>query len=673
MEVSKTALAVALSTGLLFGCDFDVGPDSGSDGGSDGGTTPTSALVGPLWNFEDASGASTQAIGLPNIYVFNGTDLNYYDDDATPGIYEITTTPYTDDIDGGVVTFTYYDESGNGTEVTGAYTVVDGVLKVDTGSFGELTGTDETTTAEIKAAVEAANADAGFNNVVQILDTMTDDKGELRLKLADSGTNAAVSEIPAGRINVDLIYQVDEDSTQEATDDGNGANISLFGTGGTSNINLHGEIVLNGGEIFYRTNTISDGKPQLSESIGQYTIGEDLSVEVEWADGKYSFTINDTTYDNGGSGYPVVENTPVAVIALKLGDDSRTTHYELLVDNLKVWNIEGSGEELVFEDNFDSYQIGQNLSDNPYNDNSNEAVVINASGGVDEPTDPEEPTDPVDPPEAGDNPTTVDAVNAAIQAAQAGDTVTLAAAGVFSSGVITVDKAITLTAQDGAEITGSACVDVQAPGAIVDGLTFSNTELAVCGNDAVENSTTRGSAIYVGKVGEEANPVELTNLTINGADVETVDNKGPWIRIYGYANVTNSSFTLPSGMQNDGIAFNCSSSKGKLGNVVSGNVFVSDGTSDKETSAVKVGDSSSEKIKSGQECNATVTSNTFTGFAIDQTASIAYSKTQPEPDGSRRNTAIYAVEDGEDILNGDGSVSSAAEASGNSLTGNTFN
>ncbi|MFA0697605.1 hypothetical protein AB4585_23160, partial [Vibrio sp. 10N.222.49.C9] len=73
---------------------------------------------------------------------------------------------------------------------TGQFEVVDGNITIDTDTVGVLNGTDDQT-AEVKAAVEAANAEAGFNNLVQILDTKggdSGDTGELRLKLADSST-----------------------------------------------------------------------------------------------------------------------------------------------------------------------------------------------------------------------------------------------------------------------------------------------------------------------------------------------------------------------------------------------------------------------------------------------------------------------------------------------------
>ncbi|MEZ9305001.1 LamG domain-containing protein [Vibrio breoganii] len=434
MEVSKTALAVALSTGLLFGCDFDVGPDSGGNSGTNP-ATPTSDLVGPYWNF-DASAASTQSTDLPNIYVFDGTNQRYYTDntdDTVLGTYVILTETYSEE--DGVVTFTYYDAEGNPTKATGQFEVVDGNITIDTDTVGVLNGTDDQT-AEVKAAVEAANAEAGFNNLVQILDTKggdSGDTGELRLKLADSSTGVPVDQIANGKITVDLIYQKHADTTQGEDEDGNNAYITLYASG-TGNAQLYGEAVFNNGEIFYRSNTIIDTKPQLSEAIGTYELGEDLAVEVEWGSDEYSFSVNDTTY--GPFPY-AADNTPVQVIALKMGDNSNTTHFELLADNFKVYNIEGADEELVFDDNFDNYAIGQDLSDNPYNNNSSEAVVVSATGE----TAPEPEPEPA--PEPGDFPVAVNQYE-------------FSNAGLTDSGTAGNDISVN---GDGAEFTSVAGVD----------------------------------------------------------------------------------------------------------------------------------------------------------------------------------------------------------------------
>ncbi|PMO56413.1 hypothetical protein BCT06_03670 [Vibrio breoganii] len=360
MEVSKTALAVALSTGLLFGCDFDVGPDSGGDSGTNP-ATPTSDLVGPLWNFEDASGASAQAIGLPNVYVFDGTNLKYYDDDATPNTYKITLTPYTDDAEAGEIEFTYYDESGTGSPVSGTYTVENGVLTVDTASEGVLIGADDTTNADIKAAVDAANADAGFNNYVQIIDTSESDTGELRLKLSDND----LEPITSGRLTLDLTHQLDEDSVGDANS--KNAYVSFYASG-TSTSNMHGEIALEAGKIKYR-----DNNEDLIEIVGSYTEGEELKIEANWDDGVFNFKVNDVQHSYASNEIP--ENGPVEVISVRLGDNSSTNNYEVLADNLEVYSNDSGSETLVFGDNFDSYAVGTVLNTKPYNSYSSEAVV----------------------------------------------------------------------------------------------------------------------------------------------------------------------------------------------------------------------------------------------------------------------------------------------------------
>ncbi|GEA59223.1 hypothetical protein [Vibrio comitans] len=377
MKVSKSAVAVALSSALLFGCDFDVGSENSSTGGGTGGDdggTPTSALVGPYWDIGHTSSA-TQTVDLPNVYIFDGKNSHYYDDDATPGTYKITTTPYSDDIEAGTITFTYYNE-GAETEVTGSYTVEAGKLVVESSSFGKLTGNDEATNADIAAAVKAANDASGFNRLVQIRDTSDSARGELRLKLSDSSTNAAVSDIQVGKLTVDLTYQ-DGDTGGAADGKGENAYISLFASG-TSNSNLHGEVIFENdfgndiGKIKYRDNTGT-----MQETGDTFELGEPLTVEANWDETTFSFVVNGNSYGP----FPVADESAVQVISLKIGDTTNTTNFELLADNFKVYNIEGADEELVFEDNFDGYSLGHNLSGNPYNNNSKEAIVVDGSGG----------------------------------------------------------------------------------------------------------------------------------------------------------------------------------------------------------------------------------------------------------------------------------------------------
>ncbi|CDT76762.1 conserved exported hypothetical protein [Vibrio coralliirubri] len=409
MQISKVATAVALSTGLLFGCNSDGLPIP-TDGSTDPGSQP-SALTTGYWQISDGNSASISASSnadLPNVYVFQEDgNHKYYDDDDDLGTYTIkdasaSTNNY--DEEAGTVSFTYYETGSSTLEILdGVFSFDDaGVLSISDESTGiNYSGSDQTATDSVQDAISQANEASGINGYVQILDTnfgtgydgVDKDVGELRLKLSDSSTGATVDSIESGKVTVDLIYQVDEDSKEEVNTSGNNAYVSLYASG-TSNTNLHGEIIFNAGEIFYRsTVTDGDGKPQIpDEPVGTYTLGEDLAVEISWANGYYTFKVNDTVYDNSGNGFEAFDKTAVTLVSLKLGDTKNTTHYELNADNFKVYSNDTATDELVFEDNFNSYPNGQVLSGNPYNNNTAEATVI-VDGGSTEP-EPEPEPDP---------------------------------------------------------------------------------------------------------------------------------------------------------------------------------------------------------------------------------------------------------------------------------------
>ncbi|MFA0504443.1 hypothetical protein AB4510_07425 [Vibrio sp. 10N.222.54.B12] len=405
MQISKVATAVALSTGLLFGCNSDGLPIP-TDGSTDPGNQP-SALTTGYWQISDGNSASispSSNADLPNVYVFQEDgNHKYYDDDDDLGTYTIkdasaSTNNY--DEEAGTVSFTYYETGTSTIEILdGVFSFDDaGALNISDNTTGiDYSGSDQTATDAVQEAISKANEANGINGYVQILDTnnggVKNDVGELRLKLSDSSTGATVDSIASGKVTVDLIYQVDENTEQEANGSGNNAYISLYASG-TSNTNLHGEVIFNAGEIFYRsTVTDSSGKPQIpDEPVGTYTLGEDLAVEISWASGYYTFKVNDTVYDNSGNGFEAFDKAAVTIVSLKLGDTSNTTHYELNADNFKVYSNDTTTDELVFEDNFNNYPNGQLLSGNPYNNNTAEATVV-VDGGSTEPEPEPDPTD----------------------------------------------------------------------------------------------------------------------------------------------------------------------------------------------------------------------------------------------------------------------------------------
>lgn len=406
MQISKVATAVALSTGLLFGCNSDGLPIPTEP--TPDPSTPT--LTAGYWQIIDSNSSSISASSnadLPNVYVFQEDgNHKYYDDDDNLGTYTIkdasaSTNNY--DEEAGTVSFTYYETGSSTLEILdGVFTLDDsGALIVTDSSSGiNYSGSDQTEVEGVQDAITDANDLVGIDGYVQILDTNHNgsktDSGELRLKLSDSSTDATVDTIASGKMTVDLIYQVDEDTTQEENTSGNNAYISLFASG-TSNINLHGEVIFNAGEIFYRSTVVEDGKPQISdEPVGTYTLGEDLAVEISWADGYYSFKVNDNVYDNDGNGFESFDKAAVTVISLKLGDTSNTTHYEMIADNFKVYSNDTTTDELVFEDDFNGYPNGHSLSGNPYNSATAEATVIVDGDSTEPDPEPGEVTDNFD-------------------------------------------------------------------------------------------------------------------------------------------------------------------------------------------------------------------------------------------------------------------------------------
>lgn len=388
MRVSKVAAAVAISTGLLMGCNGPTVVEESNGGGNGGGTTPTSDLAGSYWQISEQGSAVAQSnADLPNVYVFDGTTQRYYNDDDNPGTYTIYTTNFTEDIDEKTISFTYYDSEGNDTPTTGTYSVDSGALTIDTDNSGMLSGADQSENSEVTDAVTAANAEEGLNNSVQILDTLTTDVGELRLKLSDSSTGATVDSIASGRLTVDVIYQEDEDTVQDADGTGDNAYISFY-TNGTSNKNLYGEVILSEGKVQYRgagVGGVSGGS--ITDAGGTFTNGEKLAIEVTWGNSEFKFTVNGEEYVG-----EITEDAAVTVISLKIGDTSNTTNFEFIGDNLAVYSSDSGTEALVFEDDFDSYAVGQALSGNPYNSSTSEATVI----GDGDSSEPSEPTDVTD-------------------------------------------------------------------------------------------------------------------------------------------------------------------------------------------------------------------------------------------------------------------------------------
>ncbi|WP_372378867.1 hypothetical protein ACBZ91_21745 [Vibrio natriegens] len=389
MRITKIAAAIAISTGLLAGCNTDLRDEPTT-------TTPPpveteSTLSAGMWDISSPATtvASEDPNDLPNVYVFKDGMQKYYNDDNNFGTYTIYTSTYIEDADAETLTFNFYDEAElildpntPPVELSGPYKISEGVLSISGTGYGDFTASDESENELVTTAVTTANSEAGINNIVQILDTnkggTVEDTGELRIKLSES---TAVSEISAGRLTVDLAYQHHEDTEQEVDGTGDNAYISFYAAK-TSNSNLHGEVAFENGIIKYR-----DASGNLTETDGTFELGENLAVEVNWEPEAFSFSVNGVEYANN---FPVADGTAVTTIAIRLGDNGNTTNFELNADNLAIYSSDSGSEELVLEDDFDSYASGLDLS-TVYNNNSSEAIIVSEGGQV--PTTPTDVTD----------------------------------------------------------------------------------------------------------------------------------------------------------------------------------------------------------------------------------------------------------------------------------------
>ncbi|MEZ9159485.1 LamG domain-containing protein [Vibrio lentus] len=391
MQISKVATAVALSTGLLFGCNSDGLPIP-TDGSTDP-ATPTSALLNGYWEFSDtaafsAAYSSSSSDDLPNVYRFSadGETLYYYTDnsaDATLGEYERFETTYEETIEdetSGQVAFTLFNDDGTVSTVSvdGDYSAADGSLAIS-GNI-PVSGTDHRDNTEVTGPADTADEASGVDNAAQILDTLTDDTGELRLKILNTSSTVGKT-ISSGKLTVDLTYQLNPDSEQ--VDEGqNNSYISLYSTNDendkVSNAYHHGDIAIGDGIIQYR-----DASGSLTATGGTFDANStfDATVEVVWTPNSHTFTINGETYTGAVSSDPG-SFKEVQVIALRLGTNSGVTPYELIADNLKVYSLDESTGEYVeeFKDNFNDYSVGYDLNNNPYNSSTSEATVINLSG-----------------------------------------------------------------------------------------------------------------------------------------------------------------------------------------------------------------------------------------------------------------------------------------------------
>ncbi|USD63199.1 hypothetical protein J4N45_19575 [Vibrio sp. SCSIO 43140] len=328
---------------------------------------------------------------------------------------------------------------------------------------------------------------------------------------------------------------------------------------------------------------------------------------------------------NGGSarlGNPTFENNSVALVANSANisgvvagqfDPTKQCAAKITNNSFAGFAIEETALEDTIAAVIDGDASGANIiSDNTYTD-----------VGSPPPTDPDND---------------VEALNEAIAAASVGDVIKLKADGDYSAGMITLNKAVTLDGEREATINGSACITVTVPGASVIGVNFNNS--AIGAECSAEDSDGRRGAITIEKgASDKDEPVVLKSLHFDSSLIteEGLYKKASWVYSAGHVHISESIFdNLKSNIQNNAFYTPCNDNANKLGIRLINNEFYIDDSGDKETAAIKVGNSSrGEQTAVG--CNVYIQGNTFDGYYQDL-SSLSGS-------GKERIVSIFATDD----------------------------
>lgn len=365
-----------------------------------------------------------------------------------------------------------------------------------------------------------ANTAAGINNYVLIQDTNNagteEDTGELRIKLADS---ADVDSIATGRLTLDVIYQEDEDTSEEDDGSSNNAYISLYASS-TSTSSLHGEVIFNDGKIRYR-----DSEGTLTDTEGTFENGDTLSVEVTWQSEAFSFSVNGTTY---GDNLAVADGTDVTVVALRLGDNAGTTNFEVLGDDFAIYSSDSGTETSVFEEDFDSYADGLDLS-TVYNSSSNEAIVY-TDGESAQSTDSSDVTDNFDDYTVG---VQIDSANSLYVASGVDGSTTLAE--ISDSQANSADNSLYL--YDNSDSTKPVVARSFTDGAAESGSVSTSVYIPADGY-------TKSSYLYLGTSETGSSSSRFTEVVFGSTEVKFRNETGSQVALANYAQDTWVDVTI---------------------------------------------------------------------------------------------------------------------------------
>lgn len=228
------------------------------------------------------------------------------------------------------------------------------------------------------------------NKVALIMDTMSDDAGELRYKLSTSDI------VTKGKMTASFMKTASSTCTLDSNV--KDAYVAIYG-GSTSSYNALVDLRIDGSDYdtdFALRHKNEDGNKTVNITNASFTADTWMHVEMTWdatnatADTGPLMTvsINGTSVAPAWNSYSeslVDVQSGAQTFVFKLGDTSSVIpDCKFYVDNIKVYSTDDSGDTIVWADNFESYESGVSLdtdnSASTYHSNTAEAVVATETG-----------------------------------------------------------------------------------------------------------------------------------------------------------------------------------------------------------------------------------------------------------------------------------------------------
>ncbi len=227
------------------------------------------------------------------------------------------------------------------------------------------------------------------NKVAAISDTNAggvSDTGELRLDMDDAGAGAA--SISVGRVTLSVLKE-----TEATTEDGF---VRLFGGSTSTSNSIVGLRLDTSSDDFEIRNQDMTVQSAIEDERFPFVEGNWIDIELIWDASSASASVaplvtviingenvTGTPFSSFGASLTDIENG-VETLQFALAGGSATASSRLLIDNIRIYSSDSGSEVMIFEDDFESYTVGESLdpdgpapivTDTPYRNNSWEAVV----------------------------------------------------------------------------------------------------------------------------------------------------------------------------------------------------------------------------------------------------------------------------------------------------------